>query len=709
MLRMNRAESENLHDTSATAKNGDGKFLREFKSLMASRRVMPLWVLAGECYAVFFFFRVLLFICSVPEMKTVSLREIGYCFWVGLGFDSMVVGYLVLPLAVLLTVSRSWVFSRLWFHRIITWYLTVMTIYLLFIEIVGFFYFRHYYQRINWIAPYYLGNPTEVFGYIFRAYPWAWTAFLIFPVLFYYLSKFFSRLFWSKSVPVLPGWRRPALVAVVVLLCIIACRGGFWNRPLNTAMVYRDTHNQILAELAKNHSYTLFYGTKNLIDDKNSDEKEMFGLMSHQYAAPIAVRMLYQEKDQPLHDPANPLWRRTDTDREQLNCNVVVIVMESMAGDLIGALHYPGVESCSPNLDKLCTEGMFFDRLYAVGARTSRGMVGTLCGYPDLGWKTVLMRPNAVGHFLTLPEFFKKRGYETSFIYGGQMTFDNMGPFFGAGGIEKMIGQEQITATQPGSSWGFPDEFIFDKALNTFDKTARKGDKFFSIILTVSNHPPFDVPGGRVKMLPLEKDEDRMKNATRYADWALGRFFTEARKKPWFKDTIFVLVADTGREVSFDKTKIIDAMSFRIPCLFYSPGRIRPQVVDTIASQTDIAPTLLSMLGGSFDHCFLGRNILSVPKGDGFALLREDDRMGFIYGNLLIIQPPGTKPILYGFDKFSVSEKSDPAGIDTLGIVTRMHAIYGMAKYFYEKGLYNDPQVIAHGKIEQSSQKGKER
>ncbi|HPS52581.1 MAG TPA: sulfatase-like hydrolase/transferase [Phycisphaerae bacterium] len=706
---MNISDAENLQDDSAGNNNDacSGKFMREFKNLMTSRRIMPLWVLAAESYAIFFIFRLLLFLFSLVAMKKVSVREIVHCFWVGLGFDSMVVGYIVLPLAVLLTISRAWIFERNWFHRLITCYLTLMTIYLLFIETVGFFYFLHYGQRINWIAPYYLLSPHEVFGYIFRVYPWAYLSFIMFPVLFYFLYTFFRNLFWGKSVPVLPGWRRPALVAAVLLLCIIACRGGFGNRPLNMATVYKDTHNQLLAELAKNHSYTLFYGTKNLIDDRNSDEKEMFGLMSHRYAAPVAVRMLYQADDQPLHDTANPLWRRTDTGRKRLDCNVVVIVMESMAGELIGALQYPNAKSCSPNLDRLCREGLFLSRLYAVGARTSRGMVGTLCGYPDLGWKTVLMRPNAIGHFLTLPTFFKKRGYETAFVYGGQMSFDNMGPFFGAGGVGKMIGQEQITATQPGSSWGWPDEFIFNKALTTFDDMAKRDKRFFGIILTVSNHPPFDVPDGRVKMLPLDDDANRIKNATRYADWALGRFFDEASRKPWFRDTIFVLVADTGREVAFDKTKIIDAVSFRVPCLFYSPANIKPQVLDTIASQTDIAPTLLSMLGGSFEHCFLGRNILEVPKNDGFALLREDDRMGFIYGDSLVIQPPRSRPILYNLDKFAVNEKYDPAGVETLGVLTRMHAIYGMAKYLYDKGIYNDPKLTAN-KRGNSNEKRKE-
>ena len=167
-------------------------------------------------------------------------------------------------------------------------------------------------------------------------------------------------------------------------------------------------------------------------------------------------------------------------------------------------------------------------------------------------------------------------------------------------------------------------------------------------------------------------------------------------------------MADTGREVTFDKTKIIDAVSFRIPCLIYSPALIKPQVVDTIASQTDIAPTLLSLLGGSFNHCFLGRNIMDVPKGEGFALLREDDRMAFIYGNYLLIQPPRIKPILYKFDKFTATEKKDPAGVDTLAISSRMHAIYGMAKYLYDKGLYNDPKIIAENKSKQAATPGKE-
>ena len=180
--------------------------------------------------------------------------------------------------------------------------------------------------------------------------------------------------------------------------------------------------------------------------------------------------------------------------------------------------------------------------------------------------------------------------------------------------------------TEMGGNWGEQDEVVLRKENEIFMTMGRK--KFFSVILTVSNHPPYDMPRERCTFLPGDDDETKRINGFRYADWALGEFFKVARESPYFERTIFVLVADHGRYC--DQRQILDLPSYRIPFLIYAPGIVSPGKSDIVASQTDIAPTVLALLGGRFEHCFLGRNLLSVEDGQGFALLHEDYGLGFI-------------------------------------------------------------------------------
>jgi len=645
----------------------------------------PLWILAIACYALFGGFRLGLCLGNMGSFNGVAFSEIVHCFVLGLCYDTMVVGYILLPPAVLLTISPPEAFAKPWFNRIIRGYAAIVTLGVLVIEIIGVFMYLHEGTRTNWTLPYYLRHPHEVFGHVWKEYP-VWLCLLAIPVIIFLLYKLYHHSFGKGIVHELRNWRRVAFSCVIVFLCIVAARGGLQSRPLSNTLAYENTSNQLLVELTKNNCYELFQGAQNLIEVHKEDH--VLNLPKLKIAKPIVKKLYFQDADTSLALESNPLWRRTKTPTERKKMNVVFIIMESMAGKHVGALGYP--YSQTPNLDALCREGLFFSKMFAVGARTNRGMIGTLSGYPGLCQAPVIASKLAEGNFLTLPGIFQRRGYKTVFVYGGRPTFDNMDRFLTKGGVDQIIGEKQMSTKNIGT-WGAPDEYIFQKAIETFDKMDDR--KFFGLILTVSNHPPFKVPAGRVSMLPTDLDENKIINATRYADWALGEFFHNARSTKWFKNTIFVLVSDSGRAVALDKTLPIDAVGFRVPCLIYAPGLIPPEEIDVVASQTDIAPTLLSLMGGEFEHCFFGRNLLTVPRGDGFALLHENNNRAFIRGDYLLIQPPGgkNKPHLYRITPLATELVPDGElkTKQTEKLSEELGAIYKMAKHVYDKGLYS--------------------
>jgi len=316
-------------------------------------------------------------------------------------------------------------------------------------------------------------------------------------------------------------------------------------------------------------------------------------------------------------------------------------------------------------------------------------LVAILCGHPDVGGQSVLNREPAVGHFLTLPKIFKDRGYRTMFLYGGDPDFDNMREFFSAGGVDEFITQRDMDPLQRPGNWGEPDEQTFDKAHQTFQAMGRQ--KFFAVILTVSNHEPFDLPSGRVELLKGRPEDVNSINGCRYADWAIEDFFRKARSADYFDRTIFVLVADHGRD--FDPARIIDVPQYRIPCLIHAPGLIAPKRVSTIASQVDLAPTVLSLLGGEFEHGFMGRNVLGLAPEEGFAVLREDDRIAFLRNNIVLIQPPRNDAMMFLLDDKSMIpiDSTKLATADRQVMRLQMLSYYALARHLFITGAYRAP------------------
>lgn len=658
-------------------------------------RLRPLWITSILIMATFSGFRLGLLLKRLDGLADVGVSELAICFVLGLRYDIMPLGYLLLPMAMLLSLSPGRFFGCRWYRRTVTAYATWVFGVVLFVEICGAAFFLHFGLRMNWMALYYLRFPREVALFLVGSYP-LWMLAVGMPVAMYAAYRVLWWILWPRMA--IDGPRRAGRVVTAVLLggaCVLGCRGGADHRPLRRGPAYI-SYNNLVNQLTLNNFFT-FVSAVRMKWDGDRKESSWYSFPSASDATRVAGAMLSQGgRDCRLGLSRNSLWRLTETRQLRRDYNVVVILMEGMSGRQVGALGYGS--PCTPRLDELCKRGIFFERMYAVGTRTSKGVMGVLCGHPDIGGETILTRINPADRFLTLPGVFLSRGYETMFIYGGDPKFDNMEAFFSSRGIERFIGQDELNL-EGANPWGVGDEYIFDAAHRAFLKMGKR--KFFAAILTVSNHQPYVVPKGRTPLEPLDylpdersRQQAAVRNAYRYADWALGEFFRKARGADYFKRTIFVLVADHG--VRLDKRRILDVPGFRIPCLIYAPAidrPIGPRRIATVASQTDVAPTLLSLLGGSYEHCFLGRDVLAVAPSDGFAFLHEDDRLGIVRSREALVLPPLCDPIMFDSTTRDITRirtrRTDPGHVHELKM--QMLSYYATARYLYRRSAYNSP------------------
>jgi len=270
---------------------------------------------------------------------------------------------------------------------------------------------------------------------------------------------------------------------------------------------------------------------------------------------------------------------------------------------------------------------VLFTNTYASGTRTVRGLEAMSASLPPMPGDSVLKRKgnDAV---VTWGEVMQGLGYQTSFLYGGYGYFDNMNAYFAANGFD-VNDRNDIADVSFANIWGVADEDLLRHAVQYFDARAAEGKPFFSIVMSTSNHKPYTFPAG-IPGVP-EKGGGR-EAGVRYADFAVGQFFREAKKHDWYANTVFVVMADHGARVY--GAAEIPLSSYEIPFLVLAPGRIAPRRVDALTAQIDLAPTVLGLLGLPYEAPFFGRDVLHYPDphrvllfnhNQTVALLRDDE------------------------------------------------------------------------------------
>lgn len=307
--------------------------------------------------------------------------------------------------------------------------------------------------------------------------------------------------------------------------------------------------------------------------------------------------------------------------------NVVLVSVESFGAEFIESLG--GKRGLTPEFDRLAREGLFFTNLYATGTRTVRGLEALTLSVPPTPGHAIPMRPNNTGLF-TLGGVFREHGYDALYLYGGYSYFDNMKSFFGGNGYTVMDRSDIPRAKVSHETiWGVADEDLFGQALAEMDRRVSQGRKVFMHVMTTSNHRPFTYPEGRVD-IPSGSGRD---GAVKYTDYAIGRFIREAETRPWFADTVFVIVAD-HTSIGRGKTSISRAQ-FHIPMVMYAPHWIAPRSVDTVSSQIDVGPTILGLLNVGYRSQFFGRDILHDGEIDPHVFMANYQTVAFLDDGLL--------------------------------------------------------------------------
>lgn len=637
-----------------------------------AHRAVPAALLAAALVGVFTLTRVALLLN--PATGAVGAAQAGAAFLIGFAFDFVAALFICAPFfALVMLAPNRLARTRSW--QALALLLAGAAVYgFMVVAVAEWLFWDEFGARFNFIAVDYLLYTHEVWGNVRESYP-VTGILLALTVPAVALVLLARRRFCAGAGAAMPALHRLAWVAGCAILVVALARYADSDYREFSA---RDDAN----ELAGNGVFQFFAANR---------RNEL--PFDRHYAAidPQRALDLVRKGIETSADPAAAIFgdgveRHVGTDGgPDRPPNIVLVSIESMGAEFFAG--YGNTKSLTPRLDRIAAESLWFSNVYATGNRTVRGLEALSLALPPTPGQSIVRRPGNEGLF-SLGSVLEDKGYDVYYAYGGYGYFDNMNAFFDSNDYH-IIDRRDIPSEKIhfATIWGVADEILFDHMLGVLDRQHAKngaGKPFFAHIMTVSNHRPYTYPSGRID-IPSGTGRD---GAVKYSDYAVGRFLDAARGHPWFDNTIFVITADHG--AGGRGTLEIPIAQYRIPVFFYAPGRIAHAKIDRLASQVDIAPTLLGFTGLQYYSKFFGRDLMRAPAGSDRAFVANYQTLGYLRdGKLVTLQPGKRSRVAALGPDGSLSPLEDAA------LIEEAAAYYQTASLLFRSGRYRDEEQLA--------------
>ena len=555
-----------------------------------------------------YFLFVLLFVLQKPifmayyhELYTdASIGDYFSVMWHGLPLDFSLAGYLT-AIPGFLLIASAWTKSSI-LRRIRQGYFGIIAfvmscIFIIDLGLYGFWGFRLDATPIF----YFFSSPKDAMASVsFWFILLGILAMLIYAAILY--GIFYAVLIREKAPLKIPYQRQYVSLVLLLLTAalFIPIRGGFSVSTMNLSKVYY-SQNQRMNHAAINPAFSFMYSATH---QNNFDKQYRF--MDPKVADELLTEML----DKPV--------AATDSIPQILNTqrpNIIFIIL-SFSTHLMETMG--GQPNVAVNMDKFGKEGVLFTNFYANSFRTDRGLASIISGCPGQPSTSIMKYPEKTDGLPSIPRSLKNAGYSLEYYYGGDADFTNMRSYLVSSSIEKIISETDFPLSERPGKWGAPDHALFQRFLKDL-KEEKQQEPFFKIVQTSSSHEPFEVPFYRL--------DDKVLNAFAYADSCVGDFVRQYKETPMWKNTLIVLVPD--HLGAYPRPVENPLEGHTIPLILIGGAVKGPRVVDTYASQIDIAATLLSQLGLPHDDFTFSKNIFN-PSSPHFGYFTEPTLFGMV-------------------------------------------------------------------------------
>ncbi|UGS23677.1 LTA synthase family protein [Flavobacterium channae] len=574
-----------------------------------------------------------IFLFLVFKERVVENEDYGSIFLIGLRFDLILICYLAFLPAVLISLLPDSILH--YFKKFLNFYFIFFLFLFLLMELSTLDFINQYDTRPNRLFLDYLIYPKEVVGTLIKSYlPSLIITTILLGIALFFAFKHGKKLFYPQE----SNYKTKLLLFLFVAFFLFwGARGSLTSkRPINgsNAIFCSD---QMTNSLGLNSLYTVAFAAYAM---KHEGDVKKYGKMDELEAYSRVKKYMDVTEFIPSKVPFLHIQK---PDASQPKYNVVIFLQESLGAEYVGCLN--GLP-LTPELDKLSKEGLLFTNLYCTGTRSVRGIEQVTAGFLPNPSESIVKLSGSQQGFFTLADAFGRQNYDTSFIYGGMANFDNMASFFNGNGFKNIIDETDFDKDGKKyalkGTWGYSDEDLVVKANEYFKSLGNK--PFFSLMFSTSNHEPFEFPDGRIQL--YEQPKNSVHNAMKYADFSIGKFFELAKKEAYFKNTIFVVIADHNTR-TYGKN-LVPVNKFHIPALIIAPNVEKGRTYDNLASQMDIPSTVLALSGITTKTPMVGRNLLKLPKGTkGRTIMLFHETYAFRVDDDIVILNPNAKPLQF--------------------------------------------------------------
>jgi phosphoglycerol transferase MdoB-like AlkP superfamily enzyme len=559
-------------------------------------RLLIYWMIVFTQFRLFFL---------VFNYQTIIYPDIGLAFKsliAGLRLDLSMTAYLMMP-SFLLWILQ-WFIRRPFINHVNNIYIFTV-LFLLSILMISTIKMHHEWGTLLNAGIFnYLKHPGEMIAFISTVELLLWILFigLHFGLNVFIYKKLVNRFPENFGKKILNG----SILVLSLLLLPVMARGGFQLAPINESSAYF-SEVSFFNHVAINPAW---YFLHSLAGQRSAENPYLF---MESEKAEMRNQNLFSKGD-------TAFYFILTTSRP----NIVIIILESWTADIIQSLG--GEANITPSFESLRKDGLLFTNIYGAGSRTEHGLISVLSGFPPPPHISIITMPSKTEKLNSLNEKLSADGYSSSFFYGGEIGFANMKSYLAGTHFKKIVDEASFEKNQLSPKWGAHDEYVFEKQVQYLNT---EKEPFFSVILTLSSHEPFEVP----MQTPFKGNDesDKFRKAAYYSDHALGEYFKAAKKENWYDNTLFILVADHGHRLPRN-TDLNRYESKRIPLLFYGnvlKENVRGTTIPKTGNQHDIAATLLNQLHKDFSGFPKSKDLLNSGTKE-FAYYTNDDVLGWV-------------------------------------------------------------------------------
>ena len=615
----------------------------------------------------FFVGRLSLFILYYDQFQDIG-SDMYLTFLYGLRMDTIIASmFLIIPL---LLASLSPNKIKNFVSKFLKYYFLIVIAFIIYIENATFPFFAQYDVRPNYLFVEYLVYPKEVFSMIFSEYKVELSIALVMIGTFIYTYLKLSKNVFEDAFKT-SYLKRVLLFIPLLIVLFIGIRSSLGHRGANVSDAMYSS-NRIINEISKNSIHSILYAIYTNAKHGSKNIEKMYGKMSIEEATKrVQKRLNIASINDDL--PFTRIEQSHFINKKPKN--LVIFLQESLGYQFT----QDNNGRITPNINILKLQGINFSDLYSNGTRSVRGIAGSMSGFLSVPGKGVIKRNKSQTNFFTIAQLLKPYGYNTSFIYGGESRFDNMKGWFLGNGFTQIIDEPKFLNPSYTGTWGVSDEDMVIKANKTFKELYSKNKKFASVMFSTSNHSPFDFPQEKIKLIdgiPVKS----VKNAIKYADFAIGKFFELAKKEAYYKDTIFVVLADHNVRV-YGKD-MVPVNMFHIPGFILGEGVEQMDYKD-LASQGDVLATAIDLIGlKDTKYPILGHSIFSNKK-QNLTLLQFNTSYALRVNNTVAILRPNKKPVTFKYENEHLVKIKDDKQLnkDVLAFVIVLNDLYENKKY----------------------------